>query len=112
VSPATNGDGTLPVGSFAATGGVFDLAGNIREWTADVGVLSSDSNYRTCWPNDRPLSNPFCGRDQVPMIGDNRSVRGGGYAFVPGFNESASRTKTQADHATQLIGIRCARIAH
>ncbi len=89
-----DGGGTRRVGGFAASGGVFDLVGNVRELVADgYDVLGA------CW---RSSVNPLCalapGGDRVHLGGSFRydgdveirpavrffsspNARGAGYGF-------------------------------
>jgi formylglycine-generating enzyme required for sulfatase activity len=113
--PGDDGAATREVGAFAATGGVFDLAGNVREWTLDQYAPYTDP---TCW-NGATRDNPMCGpttiafsaaaATQVP-----HALRGGSFSIVMvPFMDTAARTNNQAGtpgHATESgIGFRCVR---
>lgn len=99
----TEGGVTQRVGSFAATGGLFDLAGSVAEWTAD-----NSARYPSCWLS---ATNPLCNNDQT---GD-RVRRGGSWgvyvndAELP-FLRSASRNgSTSSNRESGGSGFRCAR---
>jgi formylglycine-generating enzyme required for sulfatase activity len=93
---------TRRVGSFAATAGLFDMAGNVEEWTAD--------NYGV-YPSCRMSStNPIC---SSPAL-DSRVVRGLlGYTLGPTFDAAQVRAATRgASPPTTrawFLGFRCAR---
>jgi formylglycine-generating enzyme required for sulfatase activity len=99
----TNGGLTRAVGSFAATGGLFDMAGSVAEWTAD-----NASNYPSCWLS---ATNPLCNNDP----GRERVRRGGSWgvyvndAELP-FLRSASRNgRLPGFNDSGANGFRCAR---
>lgn len=82
---------TAPVGSFPAGAtpeGVFDLAGNVAEWTASVWC---DEDARGC--DERA-----------------RVVRGGHYrSHLPASLRGASRQRLPIDPGNPYVGFRCAR---
>jgi formylglycine-generating enzyme required for sulfatase activity len=72
---------TSPVGSFPANGfGLFDMLGNVWQWTADCGM--------TC---------------------DRHVVRGGGWFHPAMVARSASRAADETDFRVADIGFRVAR---
>ncbi len=90
---------TRRVGSFSANGGVFDLAGNVDEWTADAFVGYSDT---TCWSMPRQ-TNPLC----VGTAASPRTSRGGSLnTAVP---RSTSRWLWPASSPMAFTGFRCVR---
>jgi formylglycine-generating enzyme required for sulfatase activity len=54
--PGDDGKNTRRVGSFPASGGLFDMAGNVWQWTADSFMDYSDMR---CW-GGMIRSNPLC----------------------------------------------------
>ena len=92
---AFEGDAPRPVQSFAANGfGLFDMAGNVWEWTADAGSL-----YRP-----GPASDP-----QGPMSGQFRILRGGSFGDDASNLRISNRTPNQPDRVNVNVGFRCAR---
>ncbi len=90
--------GTAPVGSFpagASQHGVFDLAGNVWEWTADwYGAYAQEG----------------AGDGQGPRSGTERVVRGGSFnGSMNDWAKPAYRWKTTPDVYNHVIGFRCAR---
>lgn len=91
-----------PVGSFGAgvsSDGVFDLAGNVAEWTLD--------RYA-------PAYDPGDARDPVgPGIGgaNERVVRGGSYSSPRFRLRGASRAFAEPTERRSTLGFRCARSA-
>jgi formylglycine-generating enzyme required for sulfatase activity len=88
--------GTAPVGSFPGgktENGLFDLVGNVFEWTAD-----RFERYPTADGEAAP-----------PVPGNNRVIRGGGFnSFEPEHTDPALRFPSDADAHTHGIGFRCA----
>ncbi|MFO0605022.1 MAG: SUMF1/EgtB/PvdO family nonheme iron enzyme [Polyangiales bacterium] len=99
----TNGGRTRAVGSFAATGGLFDLAGNVAEWTAD----NSDP-YPSCWLS---ATNPLCNSSPSAQ----RIRRGGSWgvyvndAELPYLRAAARNRSTPSSNGSNGSGFRCAR---
>jgi sulfatase modifying factor 1 len=105
-----HGPRTLPVGSFAPNGyGLYDVAGNVWEWTSDWYVA------------DRTASSPCCGGDDVreksydpcsPGIRIPRKVlKGGSFLCSPEYClrfRPAARSPQMIDTGMSHIGFRCA----
>jgi formylglycine-generating enzyme len=103
VTEAADGFSELaPVGSYAAgvsSDGVFDLAGNVAEWTLD--------RYT-------PAYDPGEARDpQGPGVGASnlRVVRGGSYSSARFRLRGASRAFAEPTERRSTLGFRCARSA-
>lgn len=112
--PGKDGAQTRQVGSFAATPetpteGIYDLAGNILEWTADHYTAYDNSN---CW------AARATGRHDPLCLGDPtgpRVLRGGSWYFdTANILMSATRTSTEVSGPLVFIGagFRCARSRH
>jgi formylglycine-generating enzyme required for sulfatase activity len=92
---------TKRVGSFAPSGSLYDMAGNVQEWNADWAAYYTDP---TCW-NGVSRSNPVCDHN----TNGYRAVRGGA-ALQGALWSLRSATRDYANPFMQaLIGFRCAR---
>ena len=88
-----------PVGAHpdgASPDGVYDLAGNVMEWTSDY--------YRPESPQSSSTVNP-----RGPDAGAMRSVRGGSWRQPPFFARTSYREAATPDTRSTEIGLRCAR---
>jgi formylglycine-generating enzyme required for sulfatase activity len=89
-----NGNARRPVGGKTANAfGLFDMLGNVAEWTADW----HDTYAGT------PLTDP-----KGPADGEKRVARGGAWTFFPAAIRVSTRLKLAADAANDFTGFRCA----
>ncbi len=92
-------DGTSPVGSFAPNGyGLYDICGNVWEWTADVFELPPTDPV-CCAPSRAPS-------ETIPR----RVIKGGSHLCAPNYclrYRPAARQGEQIDTSTGHIGFRC-----
>jgi serine/threonine protein kinase len=79
--------------------GVYDLAGNVREWVED----EFRAQYPSCGPCKNPLVNP-----STPLGTVMRVVRGGSFQQEPTAARGAGRSRWRADYVATGIGFRCA----
>lgn len=88
---------TAPAGSFPANAfGVYDMHGNIYEWTAD------------CY-NDNYVGAPSDGSAWLSGKCEVRRIRGNDWGEAPVFSRSGNRNATYTDTRGDWIGFRVAR---
>jgi formylglycine-generating enzyme len=104
--------GTSPVTTYAPNGyGLYDMAGNVWEWTSDFYTLP---------PSDRPCCVPSNPRVTAPDESDTRDeaggaiprrvIKGGSHLCAPNYclrYRPAARQAEPVDTSTTHIGFRC-----
>lgn len=85
--------GTFPANAF----GLFDMHGNVREWTADLWHESYDVT-------------PLDGSPALEGHGSMRVVRGGGWSDPPLLLRSAARMRATQSLRANVIGVRLVRV--
>jgi formylglycine-generating enzyme len=105
-------EGTSPVQSFSANGyGLYDMAGNVWEWTTTFFKPRHDAVKPCCTPrtplgNKPELSDPSKTGGNIPR----RVVKGGSYLCAPNYcfrYRPAARQGEAVDTSTCHIGFRC-----
>ena len=107
-------EGTSPVGSFPANGyGLYDMAGNVWEWTTDFFALhSADDERPCCVPRNPRVTTPEASHalgqpvEQIPR----RVIKGGSHLCAPNYclrYRPAARQGEAVDTSTGHIGFRC-----
>ena len=93
-----DGKQTAPVGSFSANRfGLYDMVGNVWEWTEDCW----NDSYKGAPPTDgSPWTSGDCSR---------RVVRGGSWDDIPDFLRSANRDGYLTVDRDNVLGFRVAR---
>jgi formylglycine-generating enzyme required for sulfatase activity len=91
--------GTTPVGSFPANGhGLYDMTGNVWEWTCDEPSANGTAA--------RPCCTPPAAGEHVPR----RVIKGGSHLCAPNYclrYRPAARQFEAVDTSTSHIGFRC-----
>ncbi|WP_201740511.1 formylglycine-generating enzyme family protein [Paracoccus aeridis] len=91
--------GTSPVGSFRANGyGLFDMIGNVWEWTTDDYAAPGQPQPSSC-----------CRRQDG---GTTKVIKGGSYLCAPNYcrrYRPAARHPQRIDTTTSHLGFRCVR---
>jgi formylglycine-generating enzyme len=94
-------EGTSPVGSFPPNGyGLFDMTGNVWEWTTDFFAPSADGDGPAC------CAPPVLPGEQFPR----RVIKGGSHLCAPSYclrYRPAARQGEAVDTSTAHIGFRC-----
>jgi formylglycine-generating enzyme required for sulfatase activity len=84
---------------------VFDLAGNVREMTADA-YEDFTGRGGGCWGATVASPDPLC----QPIRGEMRTLRGSSWQdSVLAEHRAASRAPTDGTLASPSVGFRCAR---
>lgn len=103
--------GTSPVGAFPANGyGLFDVCGNVWEWTRDLFGAHEPTKASCCGPVDaRGVATAPVGSDDSAVI-SKRVIKGGSHLCAPNYClrfRPAARQAEAVDTATTHIGFRC-----
>src|SRR5690606_22914049 len=93
---------TAPVGSFHANDfGLYDMAGNVAEWTSSTYNESASVLVHDLNPTFR-----YDATDSDPESLKRKTVRGGSWKDVAFFLQNSARTYEYQDSARSYIGFR------
>jgi formylglycine-generating enzyme required for sulfatase activity len=96
-------EGTSPVGTFPPNGfGLYDVCGNVWEWTKDAAPAPNGDRVRPCCAPERPA-------DASDAI-ERRVIKGGSHLCAPSYClrfRPAARQFETVDTSTAHIGFRC-----
>jgi len=99
------GSTTMKVASFAPNDfGLFDMAGNVAEWTSDAYSGASNS-----WVNDMNPKSQFDAKKTDPSVLKRKVIKGGSWKDVAAYLQCGMRTYEYQYESRPYIGFRCVR---
>ncbi|MFO7723507.1 MAG: SUMF1/EgtB/PvdO family nonheme iron enzyme, partial [Bacteroidales bacterium] len=94
---------TLIVAHFAPNDfGLFDMAGNVSEWTSNAFDESAYS-----FAHDLNMDYSYEAKDTDPPVMKRKVVRGGSWKDIHYYLQTGTRTYEFQDTAKSFIGFRC-----
>ena len=99
------GVSTLPVGQFQPNDfGLYDMAGNVAEWTASAYSTSSNMSIHDLNPEF-----PYMARKEDPNTLKRKVVKGGSWKDISYYLQCGVRTYEYQYEGRSYIGFRCVR---
>ena len=99
------GIGTMRVGSYDPNDfGLYDMAGNVAEWTR---TAYDESGYMLI--NDFNPNYEYNALPDDPQVMKRKVIRGGSYKDVAYYNQVGTRSFEYQDTTKSFIGFRCVR---
>ncbi|MBO5816938.1 MAG: SUMF1/EgtB/PvdO family nonheme iron enzyme [Paludibacteraceae bacterium] len=99
------GAATMAVGQFKPNDfGLYDMAGNVAEWTA-----SSHSNTSNLQIHDLNPEYPYVAHQNDPAVKKRKVVRGGSWKDISYYLQCGVRTYEYQYESRSYIGFRCVR---
>ena len=99
------GAATMAVGQFKPNDfGLYDMAGNVAEWTA-----SSFSNTSNIQIHDMNPEYPYVAHKDDPASKKRKVVKGGSWKDISYYLQCGTRTYEYQNEARSFIGFRCVR---
>lgn len=99
------GSHTTAVGTYSPNEyGLYDMAGNVAEWTASAYDESGGASTHDLNPNYK-----YNARPEDPRALKRKVIRGGSWKDVAYYLQCGTRTYEYADSASSYIGFRCVR---
>ena len=96
---------TLPVGSYQPNDyGLFDMSGNVAEWTSSTFDEQSYAFVNTMNPDYS-----YYAQDGDPLALKRKTIKGGSWKDIAYFLQCGARTFEYQDTSKSYIGFRCVR---
>jgi gliding motility-associated lipoprotein GldK len=96
---------TLPVGSYQPNDyGLFDMSGNVAEWTAST---FDEQSYQ--FVHDMNPDYHYYAQDDDPLALKRKTIKGGSWKDIAYFLQCGARTYEYQDSTKSYIGFRCVR---
>ena len=104
--------GTSPVKSFPPNGyGLYDVTGNVWEWTADAfSIHSQEAEHACCAPEMRPAVSDTMTHPGTAAEIARKVIKGGSHLCAPNYclrYRPAARQSETVDTSTVHLGFRC-----